>query len=122
MTQPIRRPDDAHPDGTTPGRGDLAGLEGLAGLLHLVQPGPADAETLSPARARHTNAHRAGYAAAALQHHARLSSSHADTLETALTELLTDIHHLCDTCDLDTDLATLFKAAALIHTRETQPS
>jgi hypothetical protein len=39
-------------------------------------------------------------------------------MQQALVELLTDLHHVCDACDLD--LAPLFEAAGLIHTRETQ--
>lgn len=70
------------------------------------------------AQARQTNAHRATYAAEALHHHTRASRSHAQGMQQALVELLTDLHHLCDTCDLD--LAPLYEAATLIHTRETQ--
>ena len=85
------------------------------------------------AQTRQRNAHRAAYAAGALQHHAQVSTATTtagtateagagqakDTIEQALVELLTDIHHLCDTCDLE--LATLLQAAALIHTHETRP-
>ena len=70
------------------------------------------------ARARQTNAHRATYAAEALHRHGQISHSNTDDIQQALVELLTDLHHLCDTCDLD--LTPLFEAATLIHTRETQ--
>ncbi|WP_380161944.1 hypothetical protein [Kineococcus sp. R86509] len=70
------------------------------------------------ARTRQTNAHRATYAAEVLHRHGQISHSDADDMQQALVELLTDLHHLCDACDLD--LAPLFEAAGLIHTRETQ--
>ena len=70
------------------------------------------------AQARQTNAHRATYAAEALHRHGQISHSNADDMQQALVELLTDLHHLCDTCDLD--LTPLFEAATLVHTRETQ--
>ena len=70
------------------------------------------------ARTRQTNAHRATYAAEALHRHGQVSHSDADDMQRALVELLSDLHHLCDTCDLD--LTPLFEAAALIHARETQ--
>ncbi|WP_328296161.1 hypothetical protein OG218_26280 [Kineococcus sp. NBC_00420] len=70
------------------------------------------------AMARQTNAHRATYAAEALHRHGQISHSDADDMQQALVELLSDLHHLCDACDLD--LAPLFEAAGLIHTRETQ--
>ncbi|MBB2903582.1 hypothetical protein FHR75_004425 [Kineococcus radiotolerans] len=70
------------------------------------------------AQARQTNAHRATHAAEALHRHGQVSHSDADDMQQALVELLTDLHHLCDTCDLD--LTPLYQAATLIHTRETQ--
>ena len=70
------------------------------------------------ARTRQTNAHRATYAAEALHHHGQISHSNANDIQQALVELLTDLHHLCDTCDLDP--APLVEAAALIYARETQ--
>ncbi|WP_432563749.1 hypothetical protein [Kineococcus sp. SYSU DK003] len=70
------------------------------------------------ARARHTNAQRATYAAEALQVHSRVSRSHTDDMQQALVELLTDLHHLCNACDLE--LTTLLQAAAIIHANETQ--
>lgn len=70
------------------------------------------------ARTRHNNAQRAGYAAQALQHHTRASASHAEDMQQALIELLTDIHHLCHTCDLD--LAPLLHTADLVYAAEVQ--
>jgi hypothetical protein len=70
------------------------------------------------ARTRHNNAQRAGYAAQALHHHTRASASDAEDVQQALIELLTDIHHLCNTCDLD--LAPLLHTADLIYAAEVQ--
>ena len=56
--------------------------------------------------------------ASALTATTRGSAHPTDTLEQALIELLTDLHHLCDTCDLD--LTSLLTTAHLIHTREAQ--
>ena len=53
------------------------------------------------ARARQTNAQRAAYAAQALHQHTHASGSTTDDMQQALIELLTDLHHLCHTCDLD---------------------
>jgi hypothetical protein len=80
--------------------------------------GDAEHPATRAARARRTNAHRATYAAEALHRHGQVSHSDADDMQQALVELLTDLHHLCDTCDLD--LTPLYEAATLIHTRETQ--
>ncbi|MFD0481402.1 hypothetical protein ACFQ46_02250 [Kineococcus sp. GCM10028916] len=89
------------------------------GLIALPNAAP-DGEDLATraARTRQTNAHRATYAAEALHRHGQISHSDADDMQQALVELLTDLHHLCDACDLD--LAPLYEAAGLIHTRETQ--
>ncbi|ABS04086.1 hypothetical protein [Kineococcus radiotolerans] len=70
------------------------------------------------ARARQSNAQRAAYAAQALQLHTHVSSSTTDDMQQALIELLTDLHHLCHTCDLD--LAPLLQTAHLIYATETQ--
>ena len=69
------------------------------------------------AQARQTNAQRAAYAAQALQLHTHVSGSHAEDMQQALIELLTDLHHLCHTCDLD--LTPLLQAAALVYATET---
>ena len=89
---------------------DLAGARRKTGC---------DAEDLATraARARQRNAHRATYAAAALHRHGQVSRSDADSLQQALVELLTDLHHLCDSCDVD--LAPVYQAAVLVHARET---
>lgn len=68
------------------------------------------------AQARQTNAQRAAYAAQALHHHTRATGSHAEDMQQALVELLSDLHHLCHTCDLE--LAPLFQAATLVYDRE----
>ncbi|GAA0313559.1 hypothetical protein [Kineococcus aurantiacus] len=97
------RPAPSTPTGSTPDTG----------------PAPAaDEQPTSPAHTRQRNAHRAAHAAQALQLHGRVSHSHAEGMQQALIELLTDIHHLCDTCDLDP--APLYEAAALIHAQETR--
>ena len=70
------------------------------------------------ARARQSNAQRAAYAAQALQLHTHVSSSTTDDMQQALIELLTDLHHLCHTCDLD--LAPLLQTAHLIYATETR--
>lgn len=77
-------------------------------------------EPPSPAHTRQLNAHRAANAAQALQLHTHISGSttKADNVEEALIELLIDLHHLCDTCDLD--LAPLLHTASLVHASETR--
>ncbi|ABS05975.1 hypothetical protein [Kineococcus radiotolerans] len=88
-----------------------------AGVTALSGATPEDEDPATrAARARHTNTQRAAYAAQALQHHTRASHSHAEDLQQALVELLTDLHHLCHTCDLD--LAPLYQAATLVYDRE----
>jgi hypothetical protein len=107
MTQPSQQPTSAgHTRGVT--------------ALPKTAPEGEDLATRATraARTRQTNAHRATYAAEALHRHGQISHSNADDMQQALVELLTDLHHLCDTCDLD--LAPLYQAATLIHTRETQ--
>jgi hypothetical protein len=105
MTQPSHQPASADDLGTRASRG-------VSGFDDTEHPATRDART------RQTNAHRATYAAEALHRHGQISHSDADDMQQALVELLTDLHHLCDACDLD--LTPLFEAAGLIHTRETQ--
>jgi hypothetical protein len=108
MTQVNHQPASAaHTGGVT---GGVTGLPTAA-------PDGEDLATRA-ARTRQTNAHRATYAAEALHRHGQISHSDADDMQQALVELLADLHHLCDACDLD--LAPLFEAAGLIHTRETR--
>ena len=122
MTQPSHQPPSADPTSTGVGPGsrsdtghDFSNLDvGLGHGRNLTVEHPAT----HAARTRQTNAHRATYAAEALHRHGQASHSDADDMQSALVELLTDLHHLCDTCDLD--LAPLIEAAGLIHTRETQ--
>ena len=121
MTQsPTHQPASAdHPGaGDSSPRSDVtalgdAGRDAASGVA-----GDVEDSVTRAAQARQTNAHRATYAAEALHQHARVSRSHARGMQQALVELLTDLHHLCDTCDLD--LAPLYQAATLIHTRETR--
>ena len=94
-----------------------AGHTGGVTALPSAAPQGEDPATRT-ARTRQTNAHRATYAAEALHRHGQISHSDADDMQQALVELLTDLHHLCDACDLD--LTPLFEAATLVHTRETQ--
>ena len=72
------------------------------------------------AHARQINAQRAAHAAQALHLHTHVSGGHAatDNVEQALIELLTDLHHLCHTCDLE--LTPLLHTAALIYASEAQ--
>jgi hypothetical protein len=120
MTQPSHQPASADSSGASTGMGGRGNPGGFRGGLPALPTAAADAEDLATraAQARQTNAHRATYAAEALHRHGQISHSDADDMQSALVELLTDLHHLCDTCDLD--LAPLFEAAGLIHTRETQ--
>lgn len=119
MTQiPTHEPADA---GHVAGPGDArAGFEitPSTGAGRGGAGGDVEAPAPRAAQARQTNAHRATYAAEALHRHGQVSHSDADDMQRALVELLTDLHHLCDTCDLE--LAPLYEAATLIHTRETQ--
>ncbi|WP_432523232.1 hypothetical protein [Kineococcus sp. SYSU DK006] len=101
--------------------------QSLQQTLTVLMHGREEAHPTSTAHTRRANAQRAAYAAQALHHHAQASARAGasadgggdarDNIEEALIELLTDLHHLCDTCDLE--LATLLQAAALIHANET---
>lgn len=114
---------DATDDTVVDGGARPAGAPGRSAVLrrlhHPRDPGDVGDPATRAAQARQTNAHRAAYAAEALHHHGQASHSRADDIEAALVELLTDLHHLCDTCDLE--LTTLLQAAALIHADETRP-
>ncbi|MBB2903275.1 hypothetical protein FHR75_004117 [Kineococcus radiotolerans] len=95
---------------------DSAGADVVTSITAL----PRDDEdpATRAARARQSNAQRAAYAAQALQLHTHVSSSTTDDMQQALIELLTDLHHLCHTCDLD--LAPLLQTAHLIYATETR--
>ncbi|NAZ77967.1 hypothetical protein GTQ99_21520, partial [Kineococcus sp. T13] len=105
--------------------------QGLQQTLTVLMHARDGAHPTSTAHTRQANAQRAAHAAQALHHHARASARATagvgtegaqdarDNIEEALIELLTDLHHLCDTCDLE--LTTLLQAAALIHANETRP-
>ena len=103
--------------------------QGLQQTLTVLMHTRDEAHPTSTAHTRQANAQRAAYAAQALHLHAQASARAGagadgaqdpkDNIEEALIELLTDLHHLCDTCDLE--LTTLLQAAALIHANETRP-
>ena len=121
MTQASHQPASADDANLRAGAG--SGISGRSNTGYgYGDPGYDVTDTEHPAtrhaQARQSNAHRATYAAEALHRHGQISHSDADDMHQALVELLTDLHHLCDACDLD--LAPLFEAAGLIHTRETQ--
>ncbi|ABS03720.1 hypothetical protein [Kineococcus radiotolerans] len=115
MTQtPTHQPASADTSASTRA-GTNAHASASVTALSSAAPDGEDPATRA-ARARHTNAHRAAYAAQALHHHTRASGSHAEDMQQALIELLSDLHHLCHTCDLD--LAPLYQAATLVYDRE----
>ena len=112
MTQANHQPASADSGGDGTGISSRSNTGYGYGVTDTEHPATRDART------RQTNTHRATYAAEALHRHGQISRSDADDMQQALVELLTDLHHLCDACDLD--LAPLFEAAGLIHIRETQ--
>ena len=126
--QPPRASASAEHAGT--GAPGPASKQSLQQTLTVLMHTRDEARPTSTAHTRQANAQRAAYAAQALHHHARASARAGagagadgvedakDNIEEALIELLTDLHHLCDTCDLE--LATLLQAAALIHANETR--
>ncbi|WP_432562995.1 hypothetical protein [Kineococcus sp. SYSU DK003] len=115
MTQTPASVSAAHLHTSNP---DDAGVD-VTDLAQARRKTEGDVEDLATraARARQINAHRATYAAAAVHRHGQVSRSDADGLPEALVELLADLHHLCDSCDID--LAPLYQAAVLVHARET---